>query len=93
MDPAIKKSVWTEDEEKLLKLYHGQYGNKWTRLSELIIGRRYASKIEHNLDISNSSILSENDIKNHWNSIARREKDSGDRSALAIPTNSDKRKG
>ena len=42
MDPAIKKSVWTEDEEKLLKLYHGQYGNKWTRLSELIIGRRYA---------------------------------------------------
>ena len=45
MDPAIKKSVWTEDEEKLLKLYHGQYGNKWTRLSELIPGRRYAFTI------------------------------------------------
>ncbi|XP_039015837.1 transcription factor MYB3R-5-like [Hibiscus syriacus] len=39
LDPSIRKDSWREEEEAILTYYHQIYGNKWTKLAELLPGR------------------------------------------------------
>ncbi|KAK8690957.1 hypothetical protein V6N13_074481 [Hibiscus sabdariffa] len=39
LDPSIRKDSWREEEEAILAYYHKIYGNKWTKLAELLPGR------------------------------------------------------
>jgi Myb-like DNA-binding domain len=56
LDPALKKSLWTDEEDESLILLHRGLGNKWTKIAKELHGR------------------SENDVKNHWHSLAFRKK-------------------
>lgn len=39
LDPSIKKSPWTRDEERILMDAHRKHGNKWAEISKLLEGR------------------------------------------------------
>ncbi|TYI91148.1 hypothetical protein E1A91_D03G171500v1 [Gossypium mustelinum] len=39
LDPTIRKDSWEEEEEAILTYYHQIYGNKWSKLAELLPGR------------------------------------------------------
>lgn len=39
LDPAIDKSPWTREEDRLLAYYHSTLGNRWAAISALLPGR------------------------------------------------------
>ncbi|KAE8722154.1 putative Acyl-CoA thioesterase [Hibiscus syriacus] len=39
LNPDIKKSAWTEEEELILIRAHGMYGNQWAKIAKLLPGR------------------------------------------------------
>ncbi|KAE8723310.1 putative Acyl-CoA thioesterase [Hibiscus syriacus] len=39
LNPDIKKSAWTEEEELILIREHGMYGNRWAKIAKLLLGR------------------------------------------------------
>lgn len=39
LNPEVSKSVWGEDEEKILFRCHGFYGNQWTEIAKFLPGR------------------------------------------------------
>lgn len=39
LNPAIKKSAWTEDEERTILEYHRLWGNQWAKIAKLLPGR------------------------------------------------------
>jgi hypothetical protein len=39
LDPAIRKDPWTDEEERLLRESHEQYGNKWAEIAKMLPGR------------------------------------------------------
>lgn len=39
LDPAINKSAWTDEEDRLLAQAHDQYGNQWAKIAKLLPGR------------------------------------------------------
>ncbi|CAL4917881.1 unnamed protein product [Urochloa decumbens] len=39
LDPEIKNTAWTEDEELLLVKYHKKFGKKWVKIAKCIPGR------------------------------------------------------
>ncbi|XP_021669687.2 uncharacterized protein LOC110656980 [Hevea brasiliensis] len=70
LDPAIRRSSWTEEEELTLTYYHEIYGNKWTEIARFLPGR---------LSFWHSNFLTaltDNAIKNHWNCIVKKKLDS-----------------
>ena len=39
LDPSIKKSPWTVEEEQLLQELHRKYGNRWAEIAKHLAGR------------------------------------------------------
>ena len=54
LNPEVRKTGWSKEEEWALFLLHRKYGNSWSIFSEKIPGR------------------TDNTIKNHWNSIMKK---------------------
>lgn len=39
LNPDIKKTAWTNEEEKIICEYHEKWGNQWAKISKLLPGR------------------------------------------------------
>ncbi|GAB9464690.1 Myb-like dna-binding protein [Globisporangium polare] len=39
LDPAIRKEPWSENEERILRESHEQFGNKWAEIAKMLPGR------------------------------------------------------
>ena len=50
LNPAVKKTPWTEDEDRLIYNAHKQWGNQWAKIAELIPGGR--TDILHHVGLS-----------------------------------------
>ena len=39
LNPMVKKSAWTREEDNLIREYHKKWGNQWAKISKKLPGR------------------------------------------------------
>lgn len=80
LNPEVKKSSWTQEEDRIIYEAHKRLGNRWAEISKLLPGRyRVDAGTFCFFDSARCLRISvlfcnrtDNSIKNHWNSTMRR---------------------
>ncbi|XP_029381012.1 transcriptional activator Myb-like isoform X2 [Echeneis naucrates] len=77
LNPTVKKSGWTLEEDHLICQAHRLLGNRWADISKLLPGR-YVEHLCPDRGLCRTLVLlcfalrTDNSIKNHWNSTLKR---------------------
>lgn len=84
LNPEVKKSSWTQEEDRIIYEAHKRLGNRWAEISKLLPGRYNTTiQLQYFICALHCGIRNEfkyvylifrtdNSIKNHWNSTMRR---------------------
>jgi hypothetical protein len=72
LNPEIKKTAWTEAEDRLIYQLHKDLGNRWAEIAKYLPGRYCCTFSRAHHICSHMFFRTDNAIKNHWNSTMRR---------------------